>query len=264
MRLFCPGGWLFLLCVVAGLSVVAIVDADLVVESFRQAWTLTIKLAPLFILVILMMALSETFLDARWIGRWVGRSSGPRGWLIALAAGTLSVGPMHVWVAILQDLRAKGMREGLIVGFSLFPHDSNLLPSLDHRLFWLGLHPDLDCSSDDLCRRQRTLDRLPACAQCRTRASRSSGLSSAGGGIEPIHPISRGEAVRVSTERVLAACLRPPIHRRPRGAASRIRCVPSDRCRSRQCGCDPCGKVARSSPRSCSAAAPIPCGHNLP
>lgn len=108
---------MFLLCVVAGLSVVAIVDADLVVESFRQAWTLTIKLAPLFILVILMMALSETFLDARWIGRWVGRSSGPRGWLIALAAGTLWVGPMHVWVAILQDLRAKGMREGLIAAF---------------------------------------------------------------------------------------------------------------------------------------------------
>jgi uncharacterized membrane protein YraQ (UPF0718 family) len=117
MRLFRPGGWLFLLCVVAALGVVAIVDADLAVESFRQAWTLTVKLAPLFILVILMMALSETFLDARWIGRWVGHSSGPRGWLIALAAGTLSVGPMHVWVAILQDLRAKGMREGLIAAF---------------------------------------------------------------------------------------------------------------------------------------------------
>ncbi len=117
MRLFRPGGWLFLISVVALLSVVAIVDTDLVVETFRQAWTLAVKLAPLFILVLLMIALFETFLDARWIGRWVGHSSGPRGWLIALAAGTLSVGPMHVWVAILQDLRAKGMREGLIAAF---------------------------------------------------------------------------------------------------------------------------------------------------
>ncbi len=117
MRLFRPVGWLLLLGVVAVLSVVAIFDADLVVKTFTQAWTLTVKLAPLFVLVLLMMALSETFLDARWIGRWVGHSSGPRGWLIALAAGTLSVGPMHVWVAILQDLRAKGMREGLIAAF---------------------------------------------------------------------------------------------------------------------------------------------------
>jgi uncharacterized membrane protein YraQ (UPF0718 family) len=117
MRLFRPAGWLFLLCVVALLSVVALIDADLVVETLKQAWTLMLKLAPLFILVLLMVALSETFLDARWIGRWVGHSSGLRGWLIALAAGTLSVGPMHVWVGILQDLRAKGMREGLIAAF---------------------------------------------------------------------------------------------------------------------------------------------------
>ncbi|MFB1487459.1 MULTISPECIES: hypothetical protein [unclassified Thiocapsa] len=99
------------------LGVVALIDADLVVATLIQAWTLMLKLAPLFILVLLMVALSETFLDARSIGRWVGYSSGPRGWLIALAAGTLSVGPMHVWVAILQDLRAKGMREGLIAAF---------------------------------------------------------------------------------------------------------------------------------------------------
>jgi uncharacterized membrane protein YraQ (UPF0718 family) len=56
------------------------------------------------------MVVFDLLLNPRRVARQLGRPGGARGWLIALAAGILSAGPIYAWYPLLAELRAKGMR----------------------------------------------------------------------------------------------------------------------------------------------------------
>jgi uncharacterized membrane protein YraQ (UPF0718 family) len=60
------------------------------------------------------MFLVELLLSPERVESWLGRGSGLRGWLLSLAAGVLSTGPVYTWYALLAELRAKGMRTALV------------------------------------------------------------------------------------------------------------------------------------------------------
>ncbi len=85
--------------------------------AFRKSGLVLLKILPIIAVVILFTGLLNYFLQPRQIAGHLGRESGARGWLWALAAGVISHGPMYAWYPLLEDLRSHGMRDGLIVVF---------------------------------------------------------------------------------------------------------------------------------------------------
>ena len=74
-------------------------------------------LVPILVVVVLLGALLQLFVNPKALAKHLGEESGVRGWMIALAAGVVSHGPMYAWYPMIQDLREKGAKDGLIVAF---------------------------------------------------------------------------------------------------------------------------------------------------
>jgi uncharacterized membrane protein YraQ (UPF0718 family) len=108
------GGWLFLALVVAGYGVIALVEAGKARAALAAFLPVLGTVAPVLLLVLALMILSERFFTPRRVERWLGRDSGPGAWLVAAAAGALATGPVYPWFALLAELRRKGMPPALI------------------------------------------------------------------------------------------------------------------------------------------------------
>jgi hypothetical protein len=108
------GGWLFLALVVAGYAVTALVEAGKAHAAVVIFVPMLGKVAPVLLVVLALMLLSERFFTPRRVERWLGRVSGPGVWLIAAGAGALATGPVYPWYALLAELRRKGMPPALV------------------------------------------------------------------------------------------------------------------------------------------------------
>ena len=85
--------------------------------SLEGFWHVVKTLIPILAVVIVLTAMMNFWFDPKDLAKHLGQESGIRGWLIALAAGVVSHGPMYAWYPMIQDLREKGARDGLIVAF---------------------------------------------------------------------------------------------------------------------------------------------------
>lgn len=108
------GGWLFLALVLAACGVTALFDPQSVRVAFANFLATLVTIVPMLAMVFLLMFLGELLLSPKRVEAWLGHGSGLRGWLVALAAGVVSSGPVYAWYALLAELRAKGMRTALL------------------------------------------------------------------------------------------------------------------------------------------------------
>ncbi len=108
------GGWLFLASVVAGYAVTALADAERARVAVAVFLPMLGTVAPVLLLVLALMILSERFFTPRRVERWLGRDAGPGAWFIAVGAGALATGPIYPWYVLLADLRRKGMPPALV------------------------------------------------------------------------------------------------------------------------------------------------------
>ncbi|MHB1402429.1 MAG: hypothetical protein ACYCWB_08530 [Thiobacillus sp.] len=108
------GGWLFLAGVILAHGATALVEPDLAQQALASFVAMLGEVAPVLVLVFVLMFLIECFLTPARTQAWLGRESGLRGWLLALAAGVISTGPVYTWYALLAELRDKGMRTALV------------------------------------------------------------------------------------------------------------------------------------------------------
>ena len=72
---------------------------------------------PILAVVFVLMFLLGYFLDEKKIAKHLGDDSGIKGWSIALFGGVLSHGPGYIWYPMLQELRTKGAKDGLLIAF---------------------------------------------------------------------------------------------------------------------------------------------------
>jgi len=93
------------------------VNSASALSALQQSSAVLLKILPIIAVVILFTALLNYFLQARQVANHLGRESGAKAWLWALAAGVISHGPMYAWYPLLEDLRSHGMRDGLIAVF---------------------------------------------------------------------------------------------------------------------------------------------------
>ena len=93
------------------------INSHKALNAIEKSMDLLIRLLPIFILIIVLTALMNRFIKPALIMRHIGKDSGLKGWMIALAGGVFSHGPMYVWYLLIEDLKEKGLRDGLIAAF---------------------------------------------------------------------------------------------------------------------------------------------------
>ncbi len=116
-KTFAFRGKYLLLGVIIFYGVLSLVNSGIPLLALRKSILILIKVVPIFIAVILFTAILNYFIKPKQIASHLGRESGVKAWLWALAAGVISHGPMYAWYPLLEDLRGHGMRDGLIVVF---------------------------------------------------------------------------------------------------------------------------------------------------
>ena len=112
-----PSGVYFLAAVAALYGILFLVSTEKAAASFSASMGILVKLLPVLGLVIVLLGVMQHYLNVRALSKHLGQESGVRAWLLAVAGGIISHGPSYVWYPLLQELRAHGTRDGLIVAF---------------------------------------------------------------------------------------------------------------------------------------------------
>ncbi len=86
-------------------------------SSMKIFYDIFLKVLGMFILVFLLMTLSNYFFTKDKIFKYLGRESKKRSWLLVIGLGILSSGPIYMWYPLIADLKEKGMRIAFVTTF---------------------------------------------------------------------------------------------------------------------------------------------------
>jgi uncharacterized membrane protein YraQ (UPF0718 family) len=111
------GGGLFLFAVLVGYVIVAMIDCDLARSALCVLGRPVVRIGPVLVVVFGVMWLSNLLIETRGIVRLLGKGSGLRGWLLAVAGVIVSSGSIYMWYPLLADLKKRGMKDSLITTF---------------------------------------------------------------------------------------------------------------------------------------------------
>ncbi len=75
-----------------------------------------LKVIPIFILVFILMSLSNYFITPKFVIKHL-KEKGIKKWFYVIAGGILSSGPIYMWYPLLADLKNRGLSYGLISCF---------------------------------------------------------------------------------------------------------------------------------------------------
>jgi uncharacterized membrane protein YraQ (UPF0718 family) len=110
-------GWYFLMAVIWIYVIVFFLKPDSIIPGLQFFIQILKKLIPVFLLVFILMALTNYLISPKKLVKWMGKGSGAKGWLIAILTGILSTGPIYMWYPLLNELQEKGVRNALIAAF---------------------------------------------------------------------------------------------------------------------------------------------------
>jgi uncharacterized membrane protein YraQ (UPF0718 family) len=108
---------IFLFSSVIAYGILGVFDFALLRNVLCALTRLIARIAPILLIVFLVMFLTNLFFENKSISRFLGKGSGFRGWMVAIAGGIVSSGPIYMWYPLLSDLKEKGMRDSLIATF---------------------------------------------------------------------------------------------------------------------------------------------------
>ena len=117
LKLKVSGTGIFLLVVIFLYIVTALVKFSIVIDSLLFCKKLAWQIIPVLIVVLFFIFLANLLLNSKRVLKYLGASSGFKGWIVALIFGVLSSGPIYMWYPLLSDLKEKGMKDSLIAVF---------------------------------------------------------------------------------------------------------------------------------------------------
>jgi uncharacterized membrane protein YraQ (UPF0718 family) len=129
--------WVFLLLVVVIYVILAIIDFELIGNALYVFGRLILRIFPVLIIVFGIMFLTNLFFEAKSIVRTLGKRSGLWGWVLAIAGGIISSGPIYMWYPLLSDLKERGMKDSLIAAFLY--NRAIKIPLIPMMVFYFGL-----------------------------------------------------------------------------------------------------------------------------
>ncbi len=112
-------------------------DFENAYNSLKASGGILVKLIPVLFLVVFLMGLLNYFLKPKAISKYLGKSSGARGWVLSVIAGIISHGPIYAWYPLLKELRKQGMRQGLAAVFLY--NRAIKIPLLPVMIYYFGL-----------------------------------------------------------------------------------------------------------------------------
>ena len=110
-------GWIMLGITVILYIFAAFFEPSKAMLSLEKSFDILKMIAPILIIVLLVMALINTFIKPKSVVKHLGEESGIKGWFIAITGGVISHGSTYIWYPILSELRDNGAKNGLIVAF---------------------------------------------------------------------------------------------------------------------------------------------------
>lgn len=126
-----------LVSVVILYAAAAVINSSDTYEALTNSFKVLKTILPILLVVVLLMAVINSFIQPKKIAKHLGEESGMKGWAIALLSGLFSHGSGYVWYPMLSDLRSHGVRDGLIVTF--FYARAIKLPWLPMMVSYFGL-----------------------------------------------------------------------------------------------------------------------------
>ncbi len=113
-----------------------IFNSDKVIISLIKSFNILIEILPIFVIIILLTAIINFFVNPKVISKHIGENSGTKGWVIAIIAGIISHGPMYVWYPMFLEFKKHGLKDGLIATF--FYSRAVKLPLLPMMISYFG------------------------------------------------------------------------------------------------------------------------------
>ena len=107
----------FLLSVILFYLFFAIADRAIFTKALGLFISIIIKIIPIFLLIFVLMVLTNYFLNAKKLARYFSENKPVRSWIIAIVAGIISSGPIYMWYPLLAEFRKNGVNYGLIACF---------------------------------------------------------------------------------------------------------------------------------------------------
>jgi len=107
----------FLGIVILSYAIVAFVRFSTTASALNIALSLLAKILPVMACVFVLMILVNLFISPQTVVRYVGKTSGPKRWVAAIAGGIISTGPIYLWYALLKELMQQGMSKGVVAAF---------------------------------------------------------------------------------------------------------------------------------------------------
>jgi len=108
--------WYFLIIVVLIYLSFFIFKKIIFYQSLSFAYNIFLKVIPIFILIFVLMALTNYFVTPKFVIKHF-KKRGIKKWFFAIIGGVLSTGPIYMWYPLLADLKDKGLHYGLIACF---------------------------------------------------------------------------------------------------------------------------------------------------
>lgn len=128
----------FMLFVFLIYAVLFFVNSSIIIRSLQAFGNLLIKIIPLFMLILVLMALMNFFLHRERIEKWFISKKGLRRWVVAVFAGIISSGPIFMWFPLLRKLKDRGIEYGYISCF-VYARSAVKLPLLPIFLAYFSL-----------------------------------------------------------------------------------------------------------------------------
>lgn len=110
-------GWYFLLTVAVLYLITGFLKMDAVLPSLKFSLRIIKNIIPIFVVIFALMVALEYFVSPENVRKYLGKSAGLKRWLIAVAGGIISTGPIYMWYPMLRQLRKKGVKYGFIATF---------------------------------------------------------------------------------------------------------------------------------------------------
>lgn len=110
--------WYFLTIMIIAYAIIAVFNTSLVKNALEIFLDIIKKIIPAFILVFVLMTLTNYFVKPKTLVKHLGEKSNTvKALTIAIITGIISSGPIYMWYPLLSDLKKQGVRPGLIAIF---------------------------------------------------------------------------------------------------------------------------------------------------
>ncbi len=128
--------WYYLLSVIIAYLILLILNKNLFLSGMKFFLEISYQIIPVLIIIFLLMTILNYAISPKRIIKHLGEESGLKGWLIAIAGGIISHGPVYVWYPLLAELQERGMKIGLI---SCFLYNKAIkIPLLPFMIFYFS------------------------------------------------------------------------------------------------------------------------------